>query len=287
MSATLKGYQKIFPPLFVALVSASEQTGDLANALGRFIEYRLQMDSLRKRVVSSMIYPVLLVVVGGMVILFLMTYVVPRFSHIYEGFGHQLPFMSRMLMEWGVLVQTHGLQLLLALIALGGLSALAFKRQLGWQSLIRLLFSHQVLRERFHIYSVSRFYRTLGMLQQGGIPIVAALSLSRDLLNEDMQILMERAIEDIRGVVALSFALENNGLAPAVAADLLKVGERTGNVGDKMIRIADFYDEDISRWVEWFSRLFEPLLMLGIGFFIALIVVLMYMPIFELAGSVQ
>lgn len=281
LSATLRTSTKAFPPLFLALISASEQTGDLSNALGRYIEYRGQMDGLRKRVVSATIYPALLVGVGGLVVLFLMTYVVPRFSRIYEDFGHQLPFMSRLLMQWGSLVQAHGMLLLFVLAVFGVLLAYAFRRGQGWQGLFRLLLAHKAFRERFHIYAVSRFYRTLGMLQQGGIPIVTALGLSRDLLGEDLQIPMERALNDIRGGVSLSEALEKNGLAPAVARDLLRVGERTGNVGDKMLRIADFYDEDISRWVEWFSRLFEPLLMLGIGLFIAVIIVLLYMPILD------
>ena len=286
-SATLRVFPNVFPPFYIALTSASEQTGDLGTALARFIDYRIQMDALKKRVVSAAIYPALLVGVGGLVILFLMTYVVPRFSRIYEDFGRNLPFASKLLMQWGALVQTHGLQLLVGLIIVAAIAIPLFKRKLGWQGLINRVLAHPALYSRFHTYAISRFYRTLGMLQQGGIPIVAALGLSRELLGEHLQTSLDRALVDIRGGIALSETMERHGLAPPVASDLLKVGEKTGNVGEKMIRIADFYDEDITRWMEWFTKLFEPLLMLVIGLFIAFIVVLLYLPIFELAGSVQ
>lgn len=94
-------------------------------------------------------------------------------------------------------------------------------------------------------------------------------------------------MRDVRAGTPLSEALQRHGLAPAVAYDLLRVGEKAGDIGEKMIRIADFLDEDLSRWLDWFSRLFEPLLMLGIGLFIAFVVVLLYLPVFELAGNIQ
>lgn len=288
-SAALREFPAIFPPLYVALVAASEQTGDLSGSLGRFIEYRSQMDMARKRVVSATIYPILLLGVGGFVILFLMSYVVPRFSRIYEDFGSNLPFMSRILMQWGKLLDTYGWQVFLGLGAGAAIVYLLFRKALRRPGLLNRFLALKVLRivrERFQTYSLSRFYRTLGLLQQEGQPIINALGLARELLPEDGRLALDRVTIDVRAGIALSEALEKYDLAPPVASDLLRVGEKTGDVGEKMIRIADFYDAEISRWTEWFLKLFEPLLMLTIGLFIAFIVVLLYLPIFELAGSI-
>lgn len=288
-SATLREFPAIFPPLYVALAAASEQTGDLAGSLGRFIDYRSQMDLARKRVVSAAIYPALLLGVGGFVILFLMSYVVPRFSRIYEDFGSDLPFMSRLLMQWGGLVDAYGWQVAIGLIACMAIAFPLFKRTVGRPGMLQRLLALKALRalrDRFQIYALSRFFRTIGLLQQEGIPIIGALGLARELLPEDGRLALDRAVLDIRAGVALSEAMQQHDLAPPVASDLLKVGEKTGDIGEKMIRIADFYDADISRWTEWFLKLFEPLLMLTIGLFIAFIVVLLYLPIFELAGSI-
>ena len=290
-SASLRQSANVFPPLYLALVAASEQTGDLSGALARFIEYRGRMDSIRKRVVSAAIYPALLFGVGSLVIVFLMTYVVPRFSRVYEEFGSELPFMSRLLLQWGALIETHGLSILASLaVVVAGVAIVVRRMKLGWRVVLRRLLDWQVLasvRDRFHFYALARFYRTLGLLLQGGIPVVTALGMARELLDEDMQTALAGALIEIRSGVALSAALERTNLAPPVASDLLRIGEKAGDMGEKMIRIADFHDEETARWADWFARLFEPLLMLVIGLFIAFIVVLLYMPIFELAGSVQ
>lgn len=287
-SAALREFPAIFPPLYATLTAASEQTGNLAGSLGRFIDYRRQMDMARKRVVSAAIYPALLLGVGGLVVVFLMTYVVPRFSRVYEEFGSDLPFMSKLLMRWGGLVNTYGLEILLALAVLGGLAVVLLRQTTRHLRFLHRLLAHKALRglrNRLHIYALSRFFRTLGLLQQEGIPIVAALGLARDLLDEEGRLALDRVALDIRAGVTLSEAMLRENLAPPVASELLKIGEKTGDVGEKMIRIADFYDEEIARWSEWFLKLFEPLLMLTIGLFIAFIVVLLYLPIFELAGS--
>lgn len=287
-SAALREFPAIFPPLYIALSAASEQTGDLGSSLGRFVAYRSQMDQARKRMVSAAIYPVLLLGVGGLVVIFLMTYVVPRFSRIYEEFGSNLPLMSRLLMQWGGLLDTYGGEILLALTALAILATTLIRQTVSRQGLLHKLLAQPALRSlrnRFRIYVLSRFFRTLGLLQREGIPIITALGLGRELLDEDGRLELDHVVLDVRAGVALSAAMEQHELAPPVASELLKVGEKTGNVGEKMIRIADFYDEEIARWSEWFLKLFEPLLMLTIGMFIAFIVVLLYLPIFELAGS--
>lgn len=287
-STALREFPAIFPPLYIALAAASEQTGHLGSSLGRFIAYRTQMDQARKRVVSASIYPVLLLGVGGLVVIFLMTYVVPRFSRIYEEFGSNLPLMSRLLVQWGGLLDAYGAEILLGLAVFAIVAIGLIRQTLSRQGLLHRLLSHKALRglrNRFRIYALSRFFRTLGLLQQEGIPIVSALGLARQLLDEDGRIELDHVVLDVRAGVALSEAMERRELAPPVASELLKVGEKAGNVGEKMIRIADFYDEDIARWSEWFLKLFEPLLMLTIGLFIAFIVVLLYLPIFELAGS--
>jgi general secretion pathway protein F len=290
-SATLRQFPLVFPPLFLALTAASEQTGDLAGALARFIEYRGRMDAVKKRLTSASIYPALLLGVGGFVILFLMTYVVPRFSRVYEDLGGQLPLMSRLLLEWGGLIGTYGPQMLAVVVVAIVATVVLFRRRgWGWRTLLlgllRLPFMAPV-RERVRTYALARFYRTMGLLLQGGIPIATAMGMARELLSEDMTTPLDRALEEVRSGVALSEALERGHLAPPVASDLLRVGEKAGDMGEKMMRIADFHDDETARWVEWFSKLFEPLLMLTIGLFIAFIVVLLYMPIFELAGSVQ
>jgi general secretion pathway protein F len=137
------------------------------------------------------------------------------------------------------------------------------------------------------LYQLARFYRTLGMLLRGGTPVVTALDMASGLLAPGLQPSLARAREAIREGRAISEAMSAHGLTTAVALRMLRVGERSGRMDEMMDRIAGFLDEEIARWVDWFTRLFEPLLMAFIGVVIGAVVVLMYLPVFELAGSIQ
>jgi general secretion pathway protein F len=134
---------------------------------------------------------------------------------------------------------------------------------------------------------LARFYRTLGMLLRGGIPIMPSLNMTAGLLQGNLREQLTQASRKISEGAPISQAMDACGLTTPVSSRMLRVGERTGQMGEMMERIAHFYDDEIARWVDWFIRLFEPLLMLVIGVAIGGIVVLMYFPIFELAGSLQ
>ena len=285
LSQALELFPTVFPPIFVATVRASERTGDLANSLERFINYQTQMDVVKKRIVSASIYPVILLSVGALVTLFLLGYVVPKFSTIYADGGRNLPFASRLLLQWGSLVEGHALE-----VGAAGISAIIAAIVILFQSRSAILaaaWNIPSIGQRLLVYELARFYRTLGMLLRGGIPIVVALDMAAGLLNPALRPRLEAARGLIRNGKGIAEAMIANGLTTNVAASMLKVGERTGEMADMMDRIAAFCDEEIARWVDWVTRLIEPLLMTVMGAVIGLIVVLMYLPIFELAGGVE
>jgi general secretion pathway protein F len=285
-SAVLEDVPQAFPPLYVATVRASERTSGLDEALGRYIAYATQLETLRGRLVSAAIYPALLVAVSGLVILFLMGYVVPRFSHIYEDMGGDLPFLSRLLLQWGKAVERYwpvliGLAAAVVVAAVNGGG-----RRVG-QRLLRLLWRFPAAGERMRVFQLARLYRTLGMLLRGGIPIVPALDMVSGLLSAALQPSLTSATQSIREGNTISQAFEANGLTTAVALRMLRVGERAGNMGEMMERVAAFHDEEMARWAEWVTRLLGPLLMLLMGLVIGAVVVLMYLPIFQMADSIR
>jgi general secretion pathway protein F len=173
--------------------------------------------------------------------------------------------------------------------ALGLLAASVFTatRPATRRWLTRQLWQIPAIGSRLHIYQLARFYRSLGMLLRGGMPVVSALNLTADLLESSLRGQLQQATASIREGHPLSEAMDAFGLTTPVALRMLRVGERTGQMGEMMERIAAFYEEETARWVERFTKLFEPLLMVFIGLVIGVIVVLMYFPIFELAGSIQ
>ncbi len=286
-SAALAAQAESFPPLYAATVRAAESTGDLSPALARYVGYQNQIDTVKKKVLSASIYPLLLIGVGTLVIGFLLGYVVPRFASVYADAGRDLPWMSRALLSWGEAVQAHGMLIVLGVFALIIGLAIALAQPFTRAALTRLAWRTPGIGEHLRTFELARFYRSIGMLLSGGIPIVSALNMVSGLLSAHLRSGAGITIEAMRRGETISAAFARGELTTPVAARLLRVGEKSGRMGEMMDRIAIFHDEEMARWVDWFTRLFEPLLMIFIGLTIGLIVVLLYMPIFELAGSIQ
>lgn len=286
-SQALEEYPLAFPPLYIATIRASERTGDLPEALTRFISYQTQMDFVRKKLVGASIYPVLLLVVGFLVSIFLMVFVVPKFSAIYDDMGSDLPWLSLLLIKWGQFVHERGFELAIMAVAILVMIIYTVSRASFRASVMRLLWRIPAIGEHMRVYQLARFYKTLGMLLRGGIPITQALEMVSGLLQSHLRPKVEAAAKHIREGKTISSAMEQEGLTTAVGNRMLRVGERTGLMGDMMERIGNFHDEEIARWVEWTTKLIEPLLMAFIGVIIGGIIILMYMPIFELAGSIN
>jgi general secretion pathway protein F len=286
-SAAIAHFPDAFPALYVATVKAAERTSDLPQALSRYVAYQEQVEQVRKKALAASIYPVLLLMVGSLVALFLLGYVTPRFSSIYADNLERLPWASRVLMQWGSFVASHAFNAFLLLLALLVMSAYALSRPNVRARLSRLLWRMPGLGEHLRIFQLTRFYRTVGMLLSGGIPVVTALEMAAGLLQPELRLRLMAAAASIREGMPLSQSMERAGLTTPVAMRMLRVGEKSGNMGEMMESVAAFHDEETSRFVEWFTRLFEPLLMVVIGLIIGVIVVMLYLPIFELAGSLE
>lgn len=287
LSIAMSRYPQHFPALYTAMVRASERTGNLKQALVRYIGYREELDRVRGKILAAMIYPVILMIVGTMVMAFLMFYVVPRFSKVYEDISGELPIFSALLLGAGRTIEAHGWIVALVLVAALGATGYAVTRQDLRARMNEQLWRIPALGERMRVYQLGRFYRTLGMLLRGGIPILPAVDMVQGLLSARLQLQLVEARRLLAEGQTVSLAMETAGLTTSIANRMLVVGERSGSMGEMMERIAAFYDQDSSRWVDWFTRLFEPLLMTVIGLAVGIVVVLMYMPIFELASSIQ
>ena len=286
-SSLLGEQPDVFPPLYVGIVRAAEGTSDLPRALQRYVEYQERIDTVRNKLVSSAIYPAILLVVGGGVSTFLITYVVPRFATIYEDTGRALPWMSQMLLDWGKFAAAHGFPLLLA--ALGTVSVLFMGARvaIARAGLVSLLGRIPLLGTHLRIYQLSRLYLTLGMLLEGGIPIVAAMETACGTVSPAMRDGLLKARASVTSGEPLSAAFLVQNLTTPISLRMLRVGERSGELGAMLTQSAAFYDGEISRWIDRFTRMFEPLLMAAIGVVVGTIVVLLYMPIFDLAGSLS
>jgi general secretion pathway protein F len=286
-SQALAAFPDHFPPLYVGIVQAAETTSDLPGSLARYVEFETRIATVRAKAVSAAIYPAILLVVGGGVTLFLLGYVVPRFASVYAEAGREMSFLTSVLLAWGQFVANHTGFIVFAL------ASAVIGAIIGWRALREKFSISDVLAklpwvgQRARTYELSRLYMTVGLLLSGGITLVRALQMVEATVGAGTRAQLQLAAQRIASGETFSAAMQANHLAEPVALRLFRVGERAGNLGEMLIKAATFYDTEVTRLIERFSRAAEPIMMAAIGIVVGTIVVLLYIPIFELAGSLQ
>lgn len=286
LSQAMMALPALFPPLLINTVASSEQTGHLPEALKRFQFYESRMEILRKRIKSTLLYPTIVIAAGGIILFFLLGFIIPRFSVVFDGMKNPSA-SAQLILWWGRLTQTHGSLLLAGCAAAVAGVVMAVRSPRLRQRALGLLLRIPALRQQHQLSVLVRFYRTLGLLLQGGLPAPDALMLSREILPATHRQQVEQVIRDVAAGESLSRMLEAQQMTTPVASRLLQVGERSGELPAMCERIAAFYDESLERAIETFSKIFEPILMMVVGGIVGLVVFLLYMPIFELAGGLQ
>ncbi len=287
LSAALESQPGAFDALFVAVVQSSERTGQIGEALREHAGYLAWVDALRSKLVSASIYPLTLIVAGVAVIVFLLLFVVPRFAGILEGVGGELPAASRVLIAVGSVSGEHPWATAVVALALLIAPVLAWRQSALRDWVSARLWRLPLLGPKLHLLALAQFYRTASMLLGAGVPAVNALTAARAVISVRLRVALDDAIERVGRGERLSVALQAAGLTTPVSLRMVRVGERSGNLGPMLRNAADFYDEELSRLTELVTRLVNPALMLVMGVVIGSIVVLMYLPIFQLVEQVQ
>lgn len=287
LSVALAEHPTVFPTVLCESLRAAERTSDYGPALERFVRYRRLTREVREKLLAASIYPLILLGVSTLVLLFLVGYVVPRFASVYADMGDKLPVASRALLWIGSGISA---QPWLTPFALSGLltGAIAAARSRGFRNaLTSLLQRIPRLREVLTAAEFSRLYRTLALLVHGGIPMVAALEVTRGLLPGHLARQLDASRKAISEGRAFSASMQENGLSTPVADRFFRVGEGSGKLAEMIDRAADFHEEEVARGADLLGRVIGPFLMLIMGTVIGLVVVLMYMPIFSLAEAIQ
>lgn len=287
LSQAMQQQPEVFPPLLVGVIQSSEDTSDLPRALLRYLQYETQLQGLRHKITSAAIYPVILISVGSLVALFLLGYVVPKFAGVYQNGSRELPVASHLLLLTGQWIAEH--RGLTSSVLGAGILGLAWKlselKKSGqWWRVLRFV---PGATPRLEVLELSRLYLTMSMLLEGGLPIERAMHLASSVLMPARQLHWQKVRHQVYEGSSLTSAMEAHGFCTNVAQRLLRVGERSGQIGMMLGKAAAFYESETARWIEQFTKTFEPVLMAIIGIVIGLIVILLYIPVFDLAGSIQ
>jgi type IV pilus assembly protein PilC len=288
LSAAFARHPRVFFPLYTATIHAGEQSGNLVDALTRYVEYQRRILALRQRFRAALTYPAVLCLASIAVTLFLLIYVVPTFTLIYGDMEAELPAATRLLVGL-----TGQLRRALPLIA-GGVLVLAIATwrwhatPAGRRALDRLTLSLPWTGDLVRGYLFSRIARTLAMMLGGGIPMIPSLQVTLTTVgNAFVGDALRRCIPRVAAGSSLADALGGTGVVPPLVLEMAAVGEGSGSLGEMLGHVADLYDAEVDTRLTALAAAIGPIIMIGMGGVVATIVIIMYLPIFHLATVVR
>ncbi|WP_180541285.1 type II secretion system F family protein [Nevskia soli] len=280
--------QGVFPKIYVTTVMAGEKSGSLTEVLDRYITYQKLSQAVRKKVIVSLLYPAVLVVMTILLIVFLVTYVVPNFAQLYMSMGAQLPTITLVLIAIGSTARSY---ILLGFAAVGLIGVAIYfwgKTPAGQERMDKFKMRLPLFGEIWVKYQVAQFARVLSTLLTGGIPLVQGLDTAGESLgNALLRRILDRAARMVREGQALSAALAMSKMFPPLAIDMIEVGESTGALPAMLNSVAEFYEDDVSTRMAAALSLIEPVIMVFMGAFVAFVLIALYLPIFSLADTIQ
>ena len=288
LSDAFTDHGDLFPRVYTASLLAGERSGNLDAILRRYVVYEKVLDTVRRKTISALIYPVILIVLAIGLVGIIVLRVVPAFTDFYASFDAELPLSTRIILAVSDFAQQQFL-LLIAAAVIGGGAFAAWIRQPGQ----RARFDHAVLTIPFIGHTVKKFVtaqmaRTLATLLGGGIPLVNSMEVTaRSVSNQHMARELDVVTQRVREGQGLAASLADRGVVPDVALKMIEVGESTGSLQDMLGSLADFYDEEVETSVGRFVTLIEPALLVVMGLVIAVLVLALYMPLFQLSAVVN
>jgi len=280
--------QAIFPKIYVTSVMAGEKSGSLTEVMDRYVGYQKISLAVRKKVMVSLMYPCILVVLVLLLMVFLVTYVVPKFATLYDSFHADLPAPTRLLIALGAAAQSYILIAVGALIALYAAFRWWSRTESARVTLDRVKLRVPAIGDIWLKYQVAQLGRILGTLLTGGIPLVQAMETAAESLNTPLlRNAIESAGKSVREGQPLSGSLKQLKLFPPLAIDMIEVGESTGALPAMLNSVAEFFEEDVNTRMQAMMSLIEPAIMLVMGTFVAFVLVSLYLPIFSLADTIH
>lgn len=275
-----------FPAIYVTSLVAGERSGALDSVLQRYVDYQKLALAIRKKLLVSLIYPVVLVVLVAVLVVFLVTYVVPEFSQLYETMDAELPASTQMLVAMGSASRDHAVPLLVGLAAVAGAVSWLLRSGSATSFLERMTLRAPVVGKLWIRYKVAQLSRLLSTLLAGGIPLLRALETAGESMGSGLfRGTLAAVRRRVREGQTLAASMVEAEIFPSLAIEMVRVGESTGALPQMLTSVAEFFDEEVQTKTAALLNLVEPSIMIVMGIFVAFVLISLYLPIFSLAGQ--
>jgi type IV pilus assembly protein PilC len=288
LSDAFEEHGDLVPRMFTASLIAGERSGNLETVIRRYVAYARLLGGVRRRTLSALLYPAVLLCLAVLVVGVIVLWLVPEFSRFYDSFGAELPLMTRFILALANGVQAYLPLVVIALVGLGVVAWTALKRPAERKRIDHALLGLPLVGSIVRKFSTSQMARTLATLLGGGIPLVQALEVAaRSVSNRYVAGELQHIAGRVREGQGLSATMRDHGVFPDVAVKMTEVGESTGSLQEMLNSLADFYDEDLETSLERFVTLVEPVLLILLGVVIAALLLALYLPLFQLSSVVK
>jgi type IV pilus assembly protein PilC len=288
LSEAFEAHGTLFPGVYTASLLAGEKSGNLEQVIRRYVAYVKVVDGVRRKTISALIYPAVLLALSMIVVAILVLRVVPQFSGYYEQFGKELPLSTRIIVAVSNFATSYIGFIVVAVVAVGVVFWLWLKRPGQRERFDRWILRMPALGPVARKFATSQASRTLATLLGGGIPLVNAIDVAaRSIKNQYMARELHLASQQVREGRALATAMTESGAFPDVALKMVEVGEQTGALQEMLNSLSDFYDEEIETNLDRFVTLVEPILLIIMGVVIAGLLLALYMPLFNLSNTIR
>jgi type IV pilus assembly protein PilC len=278
--------QKVFPKVYTTTLLAGEKSGNLEEVLGRYIAFQRLAVSFRKKLISSLVYPTLLIAVLIVMMTFLITFVVPQFANLYHTLGAALPPMTSLMLDIGVNAKHYFLYLVVVMAVVGFFLWRWMKSEAGSTQMDRIKLKVPMLGDIWLKYQVAVFARMLSTLLSGGLSLVPSLETAGESMQS--RLMAQGIIASTRGVregQGLAKSLEETKVFPQMSVEMIEVGESTGALPAMLNSISEFYEEDVQNALATAMALIEPIILIVMGVVVAFVLISLYLPIFSLGAG--
>jgi type IV pilus assembly protein PilC len=287
LSEAFESHGTLFPGVYTASLLAGEKSGSLEGVIRRYVAYVKVISGVKRKTISALVYPAILLVLSCVVVGIIMLRVVPEFGAFYNQFGRDLPLSTRIIVSISNFAGTYFLVMLLGAIAAVAAFVAWLKQPGNRRRFDKWTLSVPMLGPIAQMFATSQAARTLATLLGGGIPLVNAIDVSaRSIGNQYMAHELTTAAQQVREGRALASAMMQSGAFPDVAVKMVEVGESTGALQEMLNSLSEFYDEEIETSLTRFITIVEPTLLVIMGIIIAALLLSLYMPLFNLSSMI-
>jgi len=289
LSGSMSQFPRVFSSFYVSMVRAGEASGTVPVVLERLADYSEKQQEFTRKIRAALAYPILMFLFGGLILFFLITFVIPSITNVFDEMNQSLPVVTTVLISFSAFLRDGWWLILLLTAAAAGIGRFAVTRtEKGSRLWNRALLQAPFFGKMNRKMAVARFTSTLGTLIQHGVPLLTAMEISRHITrNRLISEAIENAGRDLKEGQGLAPALARSGLFPRMATEMIAIGEQSGTLEEMLYRISDSYEKETAAAISFFMSLLEPIMILIMGLLVGFVVISVLLPIFEMNQLVK